>query len=58
MKDFLEEEGFILKSPRSVIKQALQYGIIQDGHTWIKALESRKIILTDYSDRANEKSFF
>ncbi|WP_200086690.1 HI0074 family nucleotidyltransferase substrate-binding subunit [Salicibibacter cibi] len=48
-KDYLEAEGYIMKSPRQTIKQAFQMGIIEDGHTWIDALSDRN--LTGLIDR-------
>ncbi|MCP4269180.1 MAG: nucleotidyltransferase [Candidatus Brocadiaceae bacterium] len=43
LKDYEEEEGFVIKSPRDAIKQAFQTNIISEGHTWIDALEDKKI---------------
>ena len=31
MKDYLVAEGYEVKSPRESIKQAFQYGLIEDG---------------------------
>lgn len=41
LKDYLEAGGYDVKSPRDVIKQALQDELISDGHVWIDALEKR-----------------
>ena len=41
MKDYLEAEGFPVKSPREAIKQAFQSEIISDGYVWIDALGDR-----------------
>ena len=38
-KDYLEAEGFIIKSPRQAIQTAFQSQLIHDGHVWIDALE-------------------
>ena len=43
MKDYLELEGFNVKSPRATIKTAFQTELIDDGHVWIDALEKRKL---------------
>ncbi|WP_342774217.1 nucleotidyltransferase substrate binding protein [Aquibacillus sediminis] len=32
LKDYLEAEGYVAKSPRDSIKQAFQAEIIEDGH--------------------------
>jgi len=41
MKDYLELEDFIVKSPRQAIKQAFQSEVISDAYVWIDALEDR-----------------
>ena len=35
LKDYLESEGYIVKSPRETVKQAFQIGLIDNGHVWI-----------------------
>ena len=40
MKDYLESEGYLLKSPREVIKQAFQIELINKGEIWLNALNS------------------
>lgn len=41
LKDYLESEGYQVKSSREVIKQAYQNEILQDGQVWMEALEDR-----------------
>lgn len=49
LKDYLESEGFPeISTPRSVIKKAFEIGIIQDGHTWLKAVEHRNLSTHTY----------
>jgi nucleotidyltransferase substrate binding protein (TIGR01987 family) len=36
LKDFLEEEGFTVVSPREAFKQAFQAGLLDDGHVCLK----------------------
>jgi len=50
MKDYLEEEGFVVNSPKEAIKQAFQSDIIEDGHTWIDALNDRKLTTHIYEE--------
>jgi len=50
LKDLLESEGFSPKSPKETIKMALQAGHIQDGHTWIDALEKRNLMAHTYDE--------
>lgn len=55
IKDYLEAEGFILKYPREVIKQAFQSELIQNGHAWIDALEDRNLTVHTYEEEIAEK---
>ena len=32
LKDYLEDGGYLVKTPREVVKQAFQDGLIEDGH--------------------------
>jgi nucleotidyltransferase substrate binding protein (TIGR01987 family) len=32
LKDYLESQGYMVKSPREAIKQAFQIGLIAEGH--------------------------
>ncbi|MDI6795213.1 MAG: nucleotidyltransferase substrate binding protein, partial [bacterium] len=50
MKDYLDEQGFTVKSPREAIKQAFQSSIIENGHLWIDALEDRNLTRHTYNE--------
>ena len=50
LKDFLEADGYQVKSPRDVLKQAFQSEIIEDGHTWIEALDDRNLAAHTYNE--------
>ncbi|MCX7885513.1 MAG: nucleotidyltransferase substrate binding protein [Caloramator sp.] len=50
MKDYLEMEGFDVKSPRTTIQTAFQINLIEDGHTWIDALEKRNLMSHTYNE--------
>lgn len=55
LKDYLESEGFEVKSPRAAIKQGIQIELIEDGHLWIDALDDRNLTSHTYDeDTANE----
>lgn len=54
MKDYLNQEGFNVKSPRETIKTAFQMQLITDGHAWIDALEKRNLMAHTYDE---EKAF-
>lgn len=51
MKDYLEQEGFDVKSPRKTIQTAFQIQLITDGHTWIDALEKRNLMAHTYDEK-------
>ena len=50
LKDYLESEGYIVKSPRETVKQAFQIGLIDNGHVWIDALSNRNLITHTYDE--------
>ncbi|MDA8229612.1 MAG: nucleotidyltransferase substrate binding protein [Desulfitobacterium hafniense] len=55
MKDYLEEQGFDVKSPRTTIQIAFQIQLVKDGHMWIDALEKRNLMAHTYDEnRAKE----
>ena len=39
IKDFLQNEGFAIKSPKESMRQAFAYGLIQDCEAWLEALD-------------------
>lgn len=51
LKDYLEEEGFTISSPRDAIKQAFQAGLLEDGHVWIGALMDRNLTVHTYEEK-------
>lgn len=50
MKDYLEQEGFDVKTPRAAIQTGFQIGLIQNGHAWIDALEKRNLMAHTYNE--------
>lgn len=50
MKDYLEQEGYEVKSPRKAIQLAFQIELISDGHTWIDALQKRNLMAHTYNE--------
>lgn len=50
MKDYLEQEGFEVKSPRGTIQTAFQIQLITDGHIWIDALNKRNLMAHTYDE--------
>ena len=55
MKDYLEAQELIVKSPREAIKQAFQIGLIEDGHIWIDGLADRNLTVHTYDEKLAEK---
>lgn len=55
LKDYLESEGIISKSPRETIKKSFEIDIIDNGHIWIEALEDRNLTLHTYDEALAEK---
>ena len=66
LKDFLEVSGYLVKSPRETIQQSYKDEIIENGHTWIDALEKRNLMAHTYDEETSleaeclirEKYFF
>lgn len=50
MKDYLEFEGYEVKSPRATIQKAFQIQLLTDGHIWIDALEKRNLMAHTYDE--------
>lgn len=54
LKDYLQEQGFQVNSPRATIQTAFKAGMLSDGHVWIDALEKRNLMAHTYNE-ANAK---
>jgi nucleotidyltransferase substrate binding protein (TIGR01987 family) len=55
MKDYLEEGGSDVATPREVIKAAFKENIIENGDVWIDALDKRNIMSHLYSDARSKE---
>lgn len=55
LKDYLESEGYMVKSPRETVKQAFQIGLIDNGHIWIDALSNRNLTTHIYDEELATK---
>jgi len=51
LKDYLEEEGYIIKSPRDAFKQAFQIQLIDNGQMWLEALRDRNLTVHTYQEQ-------
>jgi len=56
MKDYLEEEGFSVNSPRMAIQTGFQVQLLLDGHVWIDALEKRNLMAHTYSENLTNEA--
>ena len=56
MKDYLEIEGYEVKSPRSTIQTAFQNQLITEGHIWIDALEKRNLMAHTYDEEVAKQA--
>jgi nucleotidyltransferase substrate binding protein (TIGR01987 family) len=50
MKDYLEEQGFDVNSPRNAIQTAFRADLIRDGHSWLDALDKRNLMARTYNE--------
>lgn len=50
LKDYLESEGFLLRSPRETIRQGFQSGYIANAEDWLQALADRNLTAHIYDD--------
>lgn len=55
-KDYLEAQGFSVKSPRQTIQVAFQTELISDGHVWIDALEKRNLMAHTYDENTTKEA--
>ncbi len=59
LKDFLSEEGYLIKSPRDAIKTAFESGILNNGTDWLETLQKRNLSVHTYDDSLlNELTLF
>ena len=59
MKDLMEYNGIIEStgSPREVLKNAFQNGIIEDGETWINMMLARNSLSHLYDEEVSRKIY-
>ena len=51
LKDYLENGGQDVATPRAAIQLAFQAGLIGDGHSWIDALQKRNFLAHSYNEQ-------
>ena len=55
LKDYLEAQEYLVKSPRETVKQAFQIGLIVNGHIWMDALSNRNLTTHTYDEELANK---
>ena len=55
LKDYLEAQEYMVKSPRETVKQAFQIGLIDNGHIWMDALSNRNLTTHTYNEELANK---
>ena len=55
LKDYLEAQEYLVKSPRETVKQAFQIGLIDNGHIWMDALSNRNLTTYTYDEELANK---
>lgn len=56
LKDYLDFQGIIVRSPREAIKEAFAAGLIEDGHLWVNMLDKRNELTHTYNDVQAKKA--
>lgn len=56
MKDYLEEQGYDVKSPRQAIQTAFQAELVEKGHIWVDALNKRKLMAHTYDEKTADEA--
>lgn len=56
LKDFLENEGFEVKSPKESIRRAFEYELLQDCEKWLEALQMRNVTSHTYTQSALDEN--
>ena len=57
VKDYLESEGFLVKSPRETLKLAFQQEMLADGVIWMDMLEKRNLIAHTYDEKLAQQAY-
>ena len=56
LKDYLDYQGVIVRSPREAIKESFSEQLIEDGHLWIQMLEKRNELTHTYNEAQSQKA--
>ena len=56
LKDYLQEQGIDVQSPREIIKKAFAVHLIKDGTLWIEMLDKRNELTHTYNQEQATKA--
>ncbi|WP_456341548.1 HI0074 family nucleotidyltransferase substrate-binding subunit [Thermovibrio sp.] len=57
LKDYLEREGILCRSPRGCLKEAFSLGLIDDQDEWLSILNDRNLSVHVYLEELAEEIF-
>lgn len=53
---FAQESGYVdVKGPRTVLKQAIQDNLLEDGHVWLQMLDNRNLLTHVYDEEESRQ---
>ena len=53
---FAQESGYVdVKGPRTVLKQAIQDNLLEDGHAWLHMLDNRNLLTYVYDEEESRQ---
>jgi len=57
IKDYLNKEGILCRSPRSCIKEAFSIGLIENEDEWLDILEDKNLSVHTYDEELAEELY-
>lgn len=57
MKDYLNFQGYDIKTPREAIKKGFELELIDDGKIWLEALTDRNLTVHTYDEAQAEEIY-
>jgi len=57
IKDYLQEEGFEVRSPRAAIKQGINVELLNNPYKWMDALEDRNLTAHTYDEETAKRVY-
>ncbi len=53
---FAQESGYVdVRGPRTVLKQAIQDNLLEDGHVWLQMLDNRNLLTHVYDEEESRQ---